>query len=434
MMTRPREALGMTKVAVTALVAIAVVAVAAVVRMLEPTAPAAPAVKADAPRPTPPGIPVTAGTVAVTDVPVILNAIGTVQASNMVTIKSRIDGQIVAVNFTEGQYVKAGAALLQIDPRPFQATLELAQATKERDAAQLASAQADLARWAELVGSGVKSRQTYDQQKALVAQLQAALKGDEAQINTARLNLSFAEIRAPISGRLGAQLVDAGNIVRATDAAGLVTIAQIQPIQVSFTLPQEHQHKVREKQAQAPLEVMAYGGDGKTLLATGKLTLIDNTIDQSTGTIRLKATFANEDERLWPGEFVNVRLVLNVRRGVPTVPAQTVQDGPTGHYAYVIKDDNTVERRQVDVAVVQDGLAVLSKGVAPGEKVVVEGQYRLTPGARVRLAAPKPDAAKPDAVKPDAARPDAAKPGASGPEAAQPGAAKSGAAKSGAAG
>jgi multidrug efflux system membrane fusion protein len=383
----------MTKVAITAVAALAVVAAAGLMRALEPAVPAAPAARADAPRPVAPGVPVTAGNVAVADVPVMLNAIGTVQAFNMVTIKSRVDGQIVRVDFTEGQDVKAGAALLQIDPRPFQATLELVQATKEKDEAQLASAQADLSRWAELVGSGFKSRQTYDQQKALVAQLQAALKGDEAQINTARLNLGYAAIRSPIDGRLGARLVDAGNMVRATDAAGLVTVSQVKPIFASFTVPQENAHKIRERQAKAPLEVLAYGGDGKTLLATGKLTLIDNTIEQTTGTIRLKATFANDDERLWPGEFVNLRVILNVRKGVPTVPAQTVQDGPTGHYAYVIKDDNTVERREVEVAAVQDGIAVVTKGLSPGEKVVVEGQYRLTKGARVRVSAPTPGAA-----------------------------------------
>ena len=355
-------------------------------RLLDP---AAPALAADAPAPAAgQGVPVTAGIVAVADVPIILNAIGSVQAFNMVTIKSRVDGQITKVEFSEGQEVKAGTPLLQIDPRPFQSALELAQATKEKDEAQLVSAQADLVRWAELVPQGVKSRQTYDQQKALVAQLQASVKGDQAQIDNAKVNLGFTDIRAPISGRLGARMVDAGNMVRATDATGLVTVAQLKPIFVSFTLAQESAHKVRERQAKAPLEVAAYGHDGKTPLANGKLTLIDNTIDQTTGTIRLKAAFANDDERLWPGEFVNVRVILNVRKGVATVPAQTVQDGPTGHYAYIIKDDNTVERRPVDVAAVHDGIAVVSKGLSPGEKIVVEGQYRLTQGARVRLSAP----------------------------------------------
>ena len=196
-------------------------------------------------------------------------------------------------------------------------------------------------------------------------------------------------IKAPIDGRLGARLVDAGNMVRASDGTALVTIAQIRPIDLIFTVPQENQHKVREKQALAPLVVQAIGEDGKTLLSIGKLTLIDNQIDQTTGTLKLKATFANEDERLWPGLFVNARLIVNTRRGVPTVPAQTVQDGPNGSYAYVIKDDNTVERRPVEVAAVQDGVAVITKGLKPGEKIVVEGQYRLTNGSRVRLTEPK---------------------------------------------
>src|SRR5437867_5854150 len=336
-MARPRRAPGMRIGAIAAVAVLAVVGAAGVPLLLGP---AVPAVAQTPPAGGPgPGIPVTGGTVAVADVPVFLNAIGSVQAANMVTIKSRVDGQIVRIDFTEGQEIKAGTPLLQIDPRPFQALLDQALATKEKDEAQLAGAQQDLARWTELVPQGVKSRQTLDQQKALVAQYQASVKGDEAQISTARLNLSFTDIRSPIDGRLGARLVDVGNMVRATDGTGLVTIAQLKPILVSFTLAQEAAHKVRERQAAAPLEVQAYGDDAKTLLAKGKLTLIDNAIDQATGTIRLKAMFANDDERLWPGEFVNVRLILNVRRGMPTVPAQTVQEGPNGHYAYVIKDD-----------------------------------------------------------------------------------------------
>lgn len=340
----------------------------------------------------PQAVPVTAGTVVESDVPIVLEALGTVQPSNMVTIRSRVDGQIIASDFTEGQDVKASTVLFQIDPRPFEAALAQAEAAKLRNEASLANAQSDLARAAQLTTQGYKSQQAFDQAKAQVAQLQAAIKGDEAQITTAKLNLSYATIRAPIDGRLGARLVDVGNMVRASEAAALVTIAQIRPIDVIFTVPQENQHKVREKQARAPLVAQAIGEDGKTLLSTGKLTVIDNQIDQATGTLKLKAGFDNQDERLWPGLFVNVRLIVNMRRGVPTVPAQTVQNGPTGPYAYIIKDDNTVERRAVEVAAVQDGVAVIAKGLKPGEKVVVEGQYRLTNGSRVRFAAPKPDA------------------------------------------
>jgi membrane fusion protein, multidrug efflux system len=381
----------MKKLAIAALAALALIAAALLPRLFTPTHLAVAADKPAAPAPAP-GVPVTAGTVAAADVPVLLHAIGAVQAYNMVTIKSRVDGQIVGVDFTEGQNVKAGAPLIRIDPRPYQAALEQAEATKQKDEAQLVSVQQDLARWTELVAQGYKSKQTYDQTKAQVDTLKASIKADEAQISLARLNLGYATIRAPIDGRLGAKLVDIGNMVRATDAAGLVTVAQLQPIYLSFTLPQEQQHKLRDKQARAPLDVLAYGEDGKTPLATGKLTLIDNAVDQATGTIRLKATFDNADERLWPGEFINVRVVLNIRRGVPTVPAETVQQGPEGHYAYVIKDDGTVERRDVEVATVQDGIAVISRGLAAGEKIVVEGQYRLTQGARVRLAVPKPGA------------------------------------------
>jgi multidrug efflux system membrane fusion protein len=380
----------MRKGAIAAIAVVGVIALAALAWLFEPSVPATAAEKPPA---AAAGIPVTAGVVATADVPVVLNGIGSVQAFNMVTIKSRVDGQIVKVEFVEGQEAKAGDRLVQIDPRPYQAALEQAQAAKAKDEAQLAGAQADLDRYSKLVGSGYQTRQSYDQQKALVAQSQAAIKGDTAQIDAAQLNLGYCDIRSPIDGRLGAKLVDAGNMVRATDATGLVTIAQVKPIFVSFTLPQDEAHKVRERQAKAPLEVMAYGQDATTLLATGELTLIDNAIDQATGTIRLKASFANDDERLWPGEFTNLRVILNVRKGATTVPAQTVQDGATGHFAYVIKPDDTVERREVEIAGVQDGIAIVTKGLSPGEKIVVDGQFRLTAGARVRLSAPAPGAA-----------------------------------------
>ena len=340
-----------------------------------------------------PGIPVTAGTVAAQNVPVFLQGIGTVQAYNMVAVKSRVDGQIVKVDFKEGQDIKAGDSLFQIDPRPFQAALEQAQAAKQKDEAQLTGAQLDLDRYEKLIGSGWQTRQSYDQQKAQVGQLQAAIKGDEAQINTAKLNLSYSDIRSPIDGRLGARLVDKGNLVHANDNTALVTISEVKPIFVSFTLPQETLHDIRENQNKAPLVVLAYNGDGTKQLAEGKLTMIDNAVDQATGTIRLKARFDNDEERLWPGAFVSARVILSVRKDVATVPSQTVQQGPNGHYAYVIKPDDTVERRAVDVASIQDGIAVVTKGLAAGERVVVDGQYRLTNGARVKISAPQTGAA-----------------------------------------
>ena len=340
-----------------------------------------------------PGIPVTAGTVAIEDVPVFLHGIGTVQAYNSVAIKSRVDGQIVQVAFKEGQNVKEGDLLFQIDPRGYQAALEQAQAAKQKDEANLVGAQADLERYEKLLTPGWQTRQSYDQQKAQVAQLQAAIKGDEAQINTAKINLGYADIRSPIDGRLGARLVDKGNIVHANDNTALVMITELKPIFVSFTLPQETLDDVHEQNKQAPLVVRAYSGDGKKQLVDGKLTLIDNMIDQTTGTIHLKARFDNDDERLWPGEFVSLRVILSTRRGVATVPQQTVQQGPSGHYAYVIKPDNTVERRAVEVASIQDGTAVITKGLAANERVVVDGQFRLTEGARVNPTAAGPPAA-----------------------------------------
>jgi membrane fusion protein, multidrug efflux system len=333
----------------------------------------------------PPVVPVTPGTVVAQDVPVLLRGIGTVQAYNMVTVKTRVDGQIVKVDFKEGQEVTQGDPLFQIDPRPYQAALEQAQAAKKKDEAQLAGAKLDLDRYSKLLGTGYQTRQSFDQQTALVAQLQAAIQGDQAAIDNARLNLDYADIRSPIDGRTGARLVDKGNLVHTNDNTALVTITELKPIFVSFTLPQDTLDAVRQQQQQAPLAVQAYDSGDTQLLSTGKLTLIDNAIDQSTGTIHLKARFDNADERLWPGEFVNLRVILKVRHAVPTVPAQTVQQGPEGNYAYVIKPDNTVERRSIEVAAVQDGIAVVTKGLSPGERIVVDGQYRLTDGARVKL-------------------------------------------------
>ena len=348
------------------------------------------AADAPAPAPAPPGIPVTAGTVEAKDVPVFLNGIGTVQAYNMVTIKTRVDGQIMKVAFQEGQQVKEGDLLVEIDPRPYKAVYDQAAAKLETDQANLTNAQLNYNRDAAIVSSNLAvSRQQFDNDKATVAADQGIVDSDKATVEAAQVNLDYCEITAPISGRLGVRLVDVGNIVHAADTTGLVTITQTKPIFVSFTMAQEHLHKIHEKQALGDLLVQAYGSDNVTLLSEGKLTVIDNAVDQATGTIRLKATFENADERLWPGEFVNVRLILNTRKGVPTVPAQTVQDGPSGKYVYVIKPDDTVERRSVEVSSVQDGIAVIDKGLKAGEHVVVDGQYRLTEGARIRTS-PRP--------------------------------------------
>jgi len=346
--------------------------------------------KAQAP---PPGIPVTVGTAEAKDVPVFLRGLGTVQAENTIAIKSRVDGQIMQVFFTEGQEVKAGDRLFQIDPRPYQAALDQAQAARQKDAAQLEGAQRDLERYGKLVGQGYQTRQSYEDQHALVAQLQGAVKADEAAIENARLNLSYADIRAPIDGRTGARLVDAGNLVQASQGTTLVTITQVKPIEVSFTLPQQDLDDIRREQAKAPLAVLAYASGDKTLLSRGRLTLIDNQIDTATGTIHLKATFDNADERLWPGEFVSARLILSVRRNAVTVPAQTALQGPEGYYVYVLQPNDTVKRRPVEIAATQGGLAVVAKGLAAGERVIVDGQYRLSDGARVRIVAPQQNTA-----------------------------------------
>jgi multidrug efflux system membrane fusion protein len=341
---------------------------------------------AAAPGPAALAIPVTVDVVTARDLPVLLHGIGTVQAFNAVAVKSRVDGPIVGVDFTEGQEVEAGAGLFRIDPHPYQAALAQAQAAKAKDTAQLDGVLADLERTTKLMAHGFQTRQTYDQQTAQVAQLKAAIAGDQAQIESAELNLGYTRILAPISGRLGARLVDSGNLVRAGDNTPLVTITQVRPIFASFTLPQQSFDELRQHQTEAPLVVEASSADDTRELAEGRLTLIDNAIDPATGTIHLKAQFANENERLWPGEFINVRVVLRVRHAVPTVPAPTVQEGPDGYVAYVVGADDTVARRSVEVATIQDGVAAVTSGLTPGERVVVNGQYRLTDGERTKPA------------------------------------------------
>lgn len=344
--------------------------------------------------PANPPVPVTPGTAEARDMPVYVRGIGTVQAFNTVTVKSRVDGQIVKVDFTEGQEVKAGDPLFEIDPRPFEAALAQATAAKEKDKAQLTGAEADLKRYAQLVGPGYQTRQTFDQQKALVAQVQASIKADQAAIDNAQLNLAYATIRSPIDGRTGARLVDVGNLVHAADNTGLVSITQIKPIFVTFTMPQNELDRVRKSAAASPVEVQAVSADDQTELAQGKLTLIDNHIDPATGTIRLKATFDNAEETLWPGEFVNTRLVVGVDKNAVTVAARALQRGPNGEYLFVIKPDMTVEIRNVEVAEVENGIAAIGKGLSPGEQVVVDGQYRLDQGSKVNPQTPTAEASK----------------------------------------
>jgi multidrug efflux system membrane fusion protein len=335
--------------------------------------------------PPDPAIPVTAGVARAQDVPVYVDGLGTVVSVNTVNVKTRVDGQIMRTFFTQGQAVRPNDPLFLIDPRPYQAALDQAKANAGKDTAQLKGAERDLARYGKLVSSGFQTRQSFEDEAATVAQLQAAVQADDAAIEAAQLNLGYTTIRAPIGGRTGALLIDPGNYVQASAATPLVSITQIKPIYVSFTVPATSLDAIQQNQATHKLDVYAYGPSGKTLLGKGTLTFIDNRVDTSTGTIALEATFANTHERLWPGEFVTAHLVLSVRHDAITVPGAALMAGPDGSYIYVIRPNDTVQRRTVQVAARQDGIAVISKGLAAGEKVVVAGQYRLANNLKVRL-------------------------------------------------
>jgi membrane fusion protein, multidrug efflux system len=330
-------------------------------------------------------IPVTSGVALAQDVPIYVQGVGTIHAINTVNVKSRVDGEIMQAFFTPGQEVEQNDRLFLIDPRPYQAALDQAKANEAKDTAQLIGAQRDLDRYGKLVGSGFQTRQSFEDQQATVAQLQGTVQADHAAMETAQLNLGFTLVRAPFAGRIGARLIDPGNYVQASIGTSLVSITQIKPIYASFTLPATNLDAIRQNEATHKLEVEAIGADGKTVLGKGTLSFIDNHIDTTTGTIALKGTFENADERLWPGEFINARLILSVRHNAVTVPEQTVMAGPAGSYVYVIRSDATVQRRDVELASRQDGIAVIAKGLAAGEKVVVEGQYRLANDVKVRI-------------------------------------------------
>jgi membrane fusion protein, multidrug efflux system len=331
-----------------------------------------------------PAIPVTGGVAAVKDVPVYLTGLGTVQAYNTVTIKVRVDGQLDKVAFVEGQDVKAGDVLAQIDPRPFQAALDQAKATKVRDEAQLANAELDLKRFVDL--GTFATRQSVDTQRALIRQLQATIQLDQATIESAQVQLDYTTVKAPIAGRTGIRLVDQGNIVHAIDANGLVVVTQLQPISVIFSLPDDQLRAVVRQMAGGPLQTVALARDDPQALDHGTLSLVDNQIDQGTDTIRLKAQFPNTDHALWPGQFVTVRLLLRTLPHATTVPSTAVQRGPDGLYVYVIRPDSTVAMQPVTVAQMADRTAVITKGIEVGQSIVVSGQYRLQPGSRVRTA------------------------------------------------
>jgi membrane fusion protein, multidrug efflux system len=328
-------------------------------------------------------IPVVAGEVAQRDVPIYLTGLGSVIAFNTATIKPQIDGKLIKINFQEGQDVKAGDVLALIDPRPFEATLRQMEANQKRDQAQLVNARADLQRYFDLAKRDFASRQSVETQQAQVGQLEASVAADQAQIDNARVNLDYTTIRAPFDGRTGIRIVDAGNVVHAADTTGLVIVTQLQPISVVFTLPADNLPAVARAAAAGALPVLAFSRDNQTRLGEGALAVIDNMIDATTGTVKLKATFVNADRALWPGQFVNARLLVATRRNGIAVPAAVVQRGPQGTYAFVIKPDQTVEMRLIAVDQVQDGVALIAEGLKPGEHVVVDGQYRLQPGSKV---------------------------------------------------
>jgi membrane fusion protein, multidrug efflux system len=335
----------------------------------------------------PPAIPATIGIAERKNVPIFLTGLGTVQAYNTVTVNTRVDGELDKVDFKQGQDVKAGDVLAQIDPRPFQAALDLAQATKAKDQAQLENARLDLQRYRK-EGPLVATQQQIDTQAALVSQLVATVQADQANVEAAQTQLDYTTIKAPLSGRAGLRLVDQGNIVHATTTTGLVVITQLQPIYVQFTLPQDQLQEVMQEMraSKTPLEVAAQGRDDQQQLGTGILAFVDNQIDQSTGSVRLRATFPNTDYRLWPGQYVNVQLLLKTLPQAVAVPSSAVQRGPDGMYVYVVKPDSTVAVQPVSVGQMSDGASVIEKGLAPGTKIIVAGQYRLQPGSRVSNA------------------------------------------------
>ena len=333
--------------------------------------------------PTPP-VGVTTALAQAQDVDIGLVGVGTVQAMQTVTVTPRIDGQLVSVGFVEGQDVKLGQVLARIDPRTFEAQLQQAQATRARDEATLANARLDLTRFQGLIKENATTQQTLDTQRATVAQLEASVRTDDAQIALARVQLDFTTITAPLAGRVGARLVDPGNIVHATDTTGLVVIRQIDPIDVVFTLPEEAVSQIHGATTDgAQLVVDANERESGKRLGEGKLILVNNTIDTTSGTIQLKARFPNPTHALWPGQYVDARLVLGRRARAITVPSSAIQRNDAGTYVYTVQPDNTVAMKPVTVAELQGNRAVIGKGLAAGDRIVSEGQYKLRAGAKI---------------------------------------------------
>jgi multidrug efflux system membrane fusion protein len=343
-----------------------------------------------------PVVPVTVATAERHDVPYYLTGLGSVNAYYTVSVKSRVDGELMQVNFKEGQNVQKGDLLAVIDPRPYQVALEQAQAALFRDQALLRDAKLNFERFKGLLqSSGAMSQQQVDTQGATVDQLDGTVRNDQAAIDSAKLNLVYCHITSPVTGRIGLRLVDPGNIVHATDTNALFVITQLQPIAVIFTLPEDSLPAVAPEMAKGTLEVDAYSRDDQNKLASGKLLTIDNQIDQTTGTARLKAVFDNKDNALWPNQFVNTRLLLNIRKNSTTIPAAAIQRGPQGTYVFGVKSDNTVEVRAVTVAFTQDNVSVVASGVSPNDVVVTDGQDKLQEGSKIETRPAVPSVNKP---------------------------------------
>jgi membrane fusion protein, multidrug efflux system len=335
----------------------------------------------------PPTVPIVAGVVAQHDVPIYLSGVGTVIAYNTDVVRAQIQGQIISINFTEGQAVHAGDLLAQIDPRPYQALIEQYTGNLERDQAQLTNAEANLTRYNKLGAQGWATPQLVETQKAQVGELRAAIKTDQAQIDAAKAELSYTHLTSPIDGVAGIRQIDVGNIISPSTTSGLVVVTQLNPISLIFTLPETDLPKIQQQQQKTntALKVMAYNQDDTIELGQGVLGLVNNEILQTTGSIQLKANFPNSSHRLWPGELVNARLLVDTRHNGLTVPASVVQQGPTGAYAYVVNPDNTAAIRPLKVAQISDGQALIDSGLKANDTVVVDGQYKLQPGTRVTM-------------------------------------------------
>ena len=330
-------------------------------------------------------VPVLAATAAKADVPVYLDAVGTIKALNTVTVSPQVDGKLISVNFKEGQDVKKGDVLARIDPTIYQAQLDQAIAKKAQDEAVLANAKVDLDRYEKLAATNAINRQQADTQHALVAQDTALVQSDQAAIENAQATLGYTTIVAPIDGRTGIRQVDEGNIVHAASSPAIVVITQVKPISVIFNLPQQNLGQVNDAFSKGPLKVDALRPDNNAVIDHGVLRVVDNQVDQTTGTVKLKAEFPNSGEQLWPGQFVNVRLLIDTLKDVVTIPTGAVQRGPNGTFVYVIKDDNTVSQRAIMVQKQDETQTVVKSGLAVGERVVTTGFVRLTDGSKVTL-------------------------------------------------